>query len=86
MLPHGGTVLDLGCGTGLPISQVLIEGGFEVYGVDASTKMVAAFRARFPNVSVPCAAVKDPDFLGRTFDGVVAWGLSFCWMQKASVT
>ena len=74
-LPSGATVLDLGCGTGVPISQVLIERGFNVYGVDASPTMVAAFRARFPTVPVECAAVEDSDFFGRTFDGVVAWGL-----------
>jgi SAM-dependent methyltransferase len=61
----------------VPISQVLIERGFHVYGVDASPTMVAAFRARFPTVPVECAAVEDSDFFGRTFDGVVAWGLFF---------
>jgi SAM-dependent methyltransferase len=76
-LPGGATVLDLGCGTGVPISQALIERGFNVYGVDASPTMVAAFRARFPTVPVECAAVQDSGFFGRTFDGVVAWGLFF---------
>lgn len=77
MLPAGGTVLDLGCGTGVPISELLIERGFHLYGVDASPRMVAAFRARFPNVPVECAAVEDSNFFGRKFDGVVAWGLFF---------
>jgi len=76
-LPDRATVLDLGCGNGVPISQALIERGFNVYGVDASARMVAAFRARFPTVPVECAAVEDSDFFGRTFDGVVAWGLFF---------
>jgi cyclopropane fatty-acyl-phospholipid synthase-like methyltransferase len=70
-------VLDLGCGTGVPISQVLIERGFNVHGVDASPTMIAAFRARFPSVRVECAAVEDSDFFGKTFGGVVAWGLFF---------
>ena len=77
MLPGGATVLDLGCGTGVPISQALIEHGFNVFGVDASPKIVAAFRASFPAVPVECAAVEDSDFFGRSFDGVVAWGLFF---------
>jgi SAM-dependent methyltransferase len=76
-LPGGATVLDLGCGTGVPISQVLIERGFKLYGVDASATIVAAFQANFPSVPVECAAVEDSDFFGRTFDGVVAWGLFF---------
>jgi 2-polyprenyl-3-methyl-5-hydroxy-6-metoxy-1,4-benzoquinol methylase len=77
MLSAGATVLDLGCGTGLPISQALIERGFNVYGVDASPTIVGAFRANFPNTPVECAAVEDSDFFGQTFDGVVAWGLLF---------
>ena len=76
-MPSGATVLDLGCGTGVPISQALIERGFKVYGVDASPTMVATFRDRFPGVPVECAAVEDSDFFDRTFDGVVAWGLFF---------
>ena len=47
-LPSGATLLDLGCGTGVQISQPLIERGFKVYGVDASPTIVAAFRARLP--------------------------------------
>jgi SAM-dependent methyltransferase len=77
LLPHGATVLDLGCGTGVPISQALIERGFNVYGVDASASITAAFRARFPTALVECAAVEDSSFFERTFDGVVAWGLFF---------
>lgn len=76
-LPSGAPVLDLGCGTGVPISQALIERGFKVHGVDASPTILAAFRARFPKVPVECAAVEDSDFFARTFDGVVAWGLVF---------
>lgn len=76
-LPPAATVLDLGCGTGVPISQALIERGFRVYGVDASPKMIAAFRSRFPTVPLQCAAVEDSDFFGRIFDGVAAWGLFF---------
>jgi SAM-dependent methyltransferase len=48
-LPSGIAVLDLGCGSGIPITQVLVEEGFEVYGVDASPSLAAAFRERFPN-------------------------------------
>ena len=76
-LPRGATILDLGCGTGVPISQTLIERGFNVYGVDASPTIVASFRARFPGVPIECAAVEDSDFFGQTFDAVVAWGLFF---------
>ena len=77
------TVLDLGCGPGVPISETLIQRGFNVYGVDASATMVAAFQARFPTTPVQCAAVEDSDFFSRTFDAVVAWGLLFLLSAEA---
>jgi 2-polyprenyl-3-methyl-5-hydroxy-6-metoxy-1,4-benzoquinol methylase len=76
-LAHDSSILDLGCGHGVPISRMLIREGFTVYGVDASTKMIAAFRKRFPNAHAECSAVEESEFFRRTFDGVVAWGLMF---------
>jgi 2-polyprenyl-3-methyl-5-hydroxy-6-metoxy-1,4-benzoquinol methylase len=76
-LPRACSILDLGCGHGVPISEALIGEGFGVYGVDASAKMVGAFRRRFPEAHAQCASVEESDFLGRTFDGVVASGLMF---------
>ena len=76
-LPSGADVLDLGCGPGVPISQTLVEAGFQVYGIDASARMVAAFGQRFPHVPVERSPVEHSLFFGRTFDGVIAWGLLF---------
>lgn len=76
-LRPGAAVLDLGCGCGRPISQVLVDAGFAVHGVDAAPSMIAAFRARFPGAPAECSAIEDSALFGRTFDGVVAWGLMF---------
>jgi SAM-dependent methyltransferase len=76
-LARGAGVLDLGCGNGAPISATLIQEGCLVYGVDASPRMVAAFRARFPDVPVACEAIEDSSFFDREFDGVIAWGVLF---------
>lgn len=70
-------MLDIGCGHGVPITEALIQDGFEVFGVDASPTLVAAFRERFPGAHVECNGVEDSAFFGRNFDGVVAWGLLF---------
>jgi cyclopropane fatty-acyl-phospholipid synthase-like methyltransferase len=83
LLPSGAAILDLGCGPGVPISQVLIERGFALHGVDASPSMIAAFRSRFPTIPVECAAVEDSGFFSRTFDGVIAWGLFFLLPEQA---
>lgn len=76
-LPAGASVLDLGCGHGEPISQALMQIGLELYGIDASRSMVAAFRKRFPQARVVNEAVEESAFFNRSFDGVVAWGLMF---------
>ncbi|MCE7062372.1 bifunctional 2-polyprenyl-6-hydroxyphenol methylase/3-demethylubiquinol 3-O-methyltransferase UbiG [Dyadobacter sp. CY343] len=43
-LPPKATVLDVGCGTGDPISQVLVYEGLSVYAIDASPSMVEIFK------------------------------------------
>lgn len=76
-LPTGSAVLDLGCGHGVPVTEVLIQAGHRVHGVDAAPALVSAFRSRFPGAEVECARVQDSDFFHRSFGGVVAWGLMF---------
>ena len=76
-LPPGATIIDLGCGSGVPITKVLVEEGLNVYAGDASPSLVQAFRNNLPEVPVACEAVEDSLFFERMFDGVVAWGLIF---------
>lgn len=82
-LPRGASVIDLGCGTGLPITKVLVDEGLDVYAVDASPSFVAAFRRTFPDLPVACESVEDSSFFDRTFDGVIAWGLVFLLLPEA---
>ena len=76
-LPQGAAVLDVGSGHGVPITETLISHGCDVCAVDASPRMVAAFRERFPEVTVACEAIEDSALFNRQFDGVVAWGVMF---------
>lgn len=73
----GGAVLDLGCGPGYPITQLLVDVGLAAHGVDSSPSMVAEFRTRFPSLPVECSTAETSDFFGREFDGIIAWGLLF---------
>jgi SAM-dependent methyltransferase len=73
----GTAVLDLGCGPGIPITKVLVDKGLDVYAVDAAPSLVAAFRRNFPRATIACESVLESSFFGRTFEGVVAWGLIF---------
>jgi cyclopropane fatty-acyl-phospholipid synthase-like methyltransferase len=73
----GSAVLDLGCGTGIPVTKILLETGLNVYAVDASPKMVENFRQNFPAVPVACESVEQSTFFNRTFDGIISIGLMF---------
>ena len=76
-LKPGISILDLGCGHGVPISVALMDDGFDVYGVDSSPTLTAMFRNRFPRAHVACEAVEASSFFGRKFDAIVAVGLMF---------
>ena len=76
-LPGGASVLDLGCGPGFPITEVLVTEGLKVFGVDAAPSFVQAFQRNLPDTPGVCEAVQDSRFFDRTFDGVLAWGLMF---------
>ncbi len=76
-LPQAGSVIDLGAGSGEPITAALTEAGLTVSAIDASPRMVAAFQNRFPQVEIACEPVEQSCFFGKTYDAVVAIGLIF---------
>ena len=76
-LPRGGSIIDVGAGSGEPLTAALIEAGFAVSAVDASPAMVAAFQRRFPKFDVACEPAERSTFFNRTFDGALAIGLVF---------
>lgn len=82
-LPSGASILDLGCGHGVPIAEALIGDGFTVHGVDASRTLAAEFEKRFPQAVVACETVESSTFFGRAFDGAVAIGLIFLLPPEA---
>jgi SAM-dependent methyltransferase len=82
-LPSHATVLDLGCGSGFPVTKALVDEGLTVYGVDASPTLVAAFRRHLPEVAVACESVEESTFFDRTFDAILSWGL---WFLLPTVT
>lgn len=76
-LPSGGSVIDLGCGPGFPLTAVLLEEGLEVFGVDAAPSFVAAFQQNLPGTPVVCESVLESSFFDRKFDAVLSIGLIF---------
>jgi len=76
-LRRGCSVLDLGCGCGLPLTAILVNEGFETFGIDASPSLVELFQRNLPGVPIRCEAVETSHFFERSFDAVLAWGLMF---------
>ncbi|MBA3915993.1 MAG: class I SAM-dependent methyltransferase [Acidobacteriales bacterium] len=76
-MPRGSSVIDLGCGPGIPITVILVEEGLQVYAVDAAPSLVAAFRRNLPGTPVLCGSVLESTLFDRTFDAVLAVGLIF---------
>lgn len=76
LLPKGGSVLDLGCGSGKPVVHFLIENGFNVTGVDSSPTMISLCKERLPDQEWIIADMRSLA-LGKRFDGILAWDSFF---------
>jgi len=76
-LPRSAAILDIGCGSGVPIAQALVNDGFSVWGVDASPSLISAFRRNLPDMPAVCEPAQNSSFFDRKFVGVVSIGLIF---------
>ncbi|MFB6419558.1 MULTISPECIES: class I SAM-dependent methyltransferase [Bradyrhizobium] len=76
LLPPGGAVLDLGCGSAMPIAGYLIGCGLSVAGVDSAPAMIAACRRRFPEQEWIVGDMRRLA-LQRRFCGILAWDSFF---------
>lgn len=76
LLPPGGAVLDIGCGSGSPIAAHFIEHGFDVVGIDSSAGMIGHCRERFPDHEWIVGDMRELS-LGRRFHGLLAWDSFF---------
>lgn len=71
-LHDGAAVLDIGCGTGVPVAKSLAE-RFSVMGVDVSDEMVRRARENVPTGEFVCDDVMSVEFEPASFDAVVAF-------------
>ena len=72
VLPPGGAVLDVGCGSGWPWGSALLNRGFRVTGVDASPRLIAHAAETLPEGEWIVGDMRTFD-LGRAFDGLLVW-------------
>lgn len=70
-LPAAGSVLDLGCGCGVPVARALAAGGHQVTGVDISDVQIDRARRLVPAGTFIRADATTLDFPAGSFDAVV---------------
>ncbi len=71
-LQKGRAVLDLGCGNGIPSTQLLAE-NFHVTGVDISPVQIERAKERVPNAEFICADMSEISFAPASFDAIVSF-------------
>lgn len=76
LLPAGAAVLDLGCGSGVPIARELLRRGCAVTGVDGATAMLELFRRNLPGTPAVLMDMRNLQ-LGRRFNAILAWDSFF---------
>jgi ubiquinone/menaquinone biosynthesis C-methylase UbiE len=72
-LPAHARVLDIGCGTGKPVAEVLAAAGHQVTGYDVSPTMVELARARVPGARFEVGDLRALDQPAGAWDAVVAY-------------
>ena len=81
-LKTNGTILDIGCGTGLA-SEPLAKAGAKITGVDASDEMLEYARARMPAQTWRTGDATKLEFADGSFDGAIC-AQAFHWFDRAS--
>ncbi|WP_405163290.1 class I SAM-dependent methyltransferase [Nocardia sp. NBC_01499] len=72
-IPVDGVVLDLGCGSGLPVARALTAAGRRVVGVDISAVQIDRARDLVPEAEFIRSDAADLDFPADSFDAVVCF-------------
>jgi SAM-dependent methyltransferase len=72
-IPPGGLVLDLGCGSGIPVARDLTAAGYRVTGVDISEVQIRRARELVPDAEFIRADISAVAFEPASFDAVVSF-------------
>lgn len=71
---QAGTLLDLGCGTGLELEEIFRRNpGLAVTGIDLSAEMLGRLQEKFPQVKTVCGDYFSTDFGEKQFDAAVSF-------------
>jgi len=73
LLRPNSKVLDVGCGAGIPVTRFLVDTGFEVTGIDISSKMIDLAMNHVPEASFFKQDMTSMTFSDGSFDGIVSF-------------
>ncbi len=73
---RGAAILDVGCGSGVPIAAYMAGRGARVTGVDSSPALLAAFAGNVPGATAILSDMRSIR-LEQRFAGVLAWDSLF---------
>lgn len=76
-LPRGSRVLELGCGTGLPLGRLILGLGCTLHGLDSSPAMLASFRRNCPAATSELGPMEAADLGEAIYDAAICWGVLF---------
>jgi 2-polyprenyl-3-methyl-5-hydroxy-6-metoxy-1,4-benzoquinol methylase len=71
-LPEGGTVLDIGCGGGIPVLRTLVDNGFDAKGIDFSQGMLDLAKKNVPEAELILGDITKIDLEFESFDGIIS--------------
>jgi ubiquinone/menaquinone biosynthesis C-methylase UbiE len=69
-VPSGAKLLDVGIGTGYPFADFFQKAGYQVYGVDISSNLIAKCQKLYPKLIAKVGDAENLDFADNYFDCV----------------
>ncbi|KAF9884923.1 hypothetical protein FE257_000914 [Aspergillus nanangensis] len=72
-LPPSPSILELGCGPGIPILKMLLDHGAQVVANDISTKQIEMAKARFPKTTLVAGDMTTLTFEPGSYHGVISF-------------
>lgn len=76
LIPQHSEILDLGCGSGKPIADYLIQHDHKITGVDSSDVMIEMAQQHFPEQHWLQADMRTVEF-DQKFNAILAWDSFF---------
>ncbi len=71
-LPEGGTVLDIGCGGGVPVLRTLVDKGYNAKGIDFSQGMLDVAKENVPEAELILGDITKTDLEPESLDGIIS--------------